>query len=185
MINGIHLDYRELRSISPQAARRAILQILKANKGNVTTTAQVLGVTRKTIYKAMRKEGEGNLNDTSKAAHTIHNKTTIDIEEKVIAIKKKTKYGPLRIKEELVQVYQLDLSHHTIRNIIRRNKTKCKGTRHKPAKRGERQFVNWYEARAFEIVQIDLKYIVDQKALSATQVTHIYAHNLPLYQWGV
>lgn len=29
-----------------------------------------------------------------------------------------------------------------------------------------------------------MKYIVDQKALSMEQISHIYAHNLPIYQWG-
>lgn len=184
MINGIHLDYQELRSISPEAARRAILQVLRANRNNVTETAKAFKVTRKTIYKAIKKEKEKNLKDSSKVAHVIHNKTATDIEEKVVAIKKKTQYGPLRIKDELQEVYGIEFSEHTIRNIVRRNKQTCKGKRHTPAKKGERQFVNWYEARAFEIVQVDLKYIVDQKALSAKQVSHIYEYRLPLYQWG-
>lgn len=183
-LHGIHLDYGELRSISPQAARRAIIQVLKANKGNVTKTAESFSVTRKTIYKAIKKEASGDLKDFSTQAHRIHNRTDSSIEEKVIAIKKKTRYGPLRIKDELLEVYGIKLSHHTIRNILRRNKDKVKGKRHKPQKNGERAFVDWYQAKAFEIVQIDLKHIVDQKALTAEQITHIFAHQLPLYQWG-
>ena len=155
MINGIHLDYQELRSISPEAARQAILQVLRVNKNNVSETAQAFKITRRTVYKALSKEKAGNLKDMSKAAHVIHNKTCQEIEEKVLAIKKKTKYGPLRIKEELQQVYGIDFSEHTIRNIIRRNRHACKGKRHKPQKKGERPFVNWYEAKAFEIVQVD------------------------------
>ena len=59
------LDYNELRSISPKAARQAILQILAANKGNVSATARLLGVIRKTVYKAMHKKASNNLDDTS------------------------------------------------------------------------------------------------------------------------
>ena len=43
--------------------------------------------------------------------------------------------------------------------------------------------MDWYSAKAFEVVQIDLKYIVDQKALSMQQIQHVYSHKLPLFQW--
>ena len=111
-------------------------------------------------------------------------KTPYQIEEKVVKLKKKTNYGPLRLKEELFGVYELDLSEHTIRNIVRRNKKKASGRRHKPHKKGVRPFIDWYSAKPFEVVQIDLKYVVDQKALSLKQIDHIHTKNLPLYQWG-
>ena len=178
------LDYNELRSISPKAARQAILQILAANKGNVSATAKLLGVSRKTVYKAMHKKASGNLDDTSRAPKVVHNKTEPEIEAKVIELKQKTNYGPLRLKDELEAVYQISLSAHTIRNIVRRNREKINPKRHKPQKKGARPFVDWYSAKPFEIVQIDLKHIVDQKALSREQIEHIHAHHLPLYQWG-
>ena len=103
------LDYNELRSISPKAARQAILQILAANKGNVSATAKLLGVSRKTVYKAMHKKASGNLDDTSRAPKVVHNKTEPEIEAKVIELKQKTNYGPLRLKDELEAVYQISL----------------------------------------------------------------------------
>jgi transposase-like protein len=178
------LDYRELRSISPKAARQAILQILKANQGNVSQTARMLGITRRTVYKALEKKKTGNLDDGSRAPRVIHNKTAQEIEEKVVMLKKKTNYGPLRLQEELEEVHRISLSQHTIRNIVRRNKKRTRTKQHKPAKKGSRPFVDWYTARPFEVVQIDLKYIVDQKALSSDQINHIQAHKLPIYQWG-
>lgn len=184
MLTGIHLDYRELRTISPKAARKAILQILKSTHGNVAATAKLLHTTRRTIYKTLKKETAGNLDDSSKAPQTIHNRTAKHIEEKVIAIKKKTRYGPIRIADELKDQYGITLSTYTIRNILRRHKKRLKLIQHKPRKKGPRQFVDWYSAKPFEIVQIDLKYIVDQKALNLAQITHIHAADLPLYQWG-
>lgn len=184
MDSGIRLDYRELRTISPQAARRAILQILKANKGNVARTSRELNITRRTVYKTIEKQKLGELDDLPHSAKSIHNKTVKNIEDKVVEIKKQTHYGPLRLKDELFERYGITLSHHTIRNIIRRNKAKAKGRSHKPHKKGERQFVDWYMAKPFEVVQIDLKYVVDQKALNQEQINHIYSHKLPLYQWG-
>ncbi len=184
MIPGIHLDYQELRKISPKAARQAVLQILNSCNGNVTQTARILKVTRITIYKTLRKQKREDLHDCSRTPHRIANKTSFDIEKKVILLKQKTNYGPLRLKEELTAQYGITLSHHTIRNVVRRNRAHIKRKETKGRKRSSRPFVDWYSAKPFEIVQVDLKYIVDQKALSPEQITHIYAHNLPLFQWG-
>jgi len=183
MNTGIRLDYQELRTISPKAARQAILQILKSVKGNVTETARILHTTRSTIYKALSKQKGKNLNDLSTAPHTVKNKTDGRIEEKVIALKEKTNYGPLRLKDELKTQYGITFSHHTIRNIVRRNR-KTKTKRRIRYKRSSRPFVDWYTAKAFEVVQVDLKYIIDQKALSPSQIAHIIRYDLPLYQWG-
>jgi len=184
MIPGIHLDYQQLRTISPKAARQAILQILRSCDGNVSETARILGITRTTIYKAIRKQREKDLSDSSRVPKRVANKTESSIEEKVILIKQKTNYGPLRIKDELFAQYGITLSHHTIRNIVRRNRKKIRRRETINHKRSPRQFVDWYQAKPFEIVQIDLKHIIDQKALSMDQITHIYAHDLPIYQWG-
>ena len=188
MIDGIHLDYAELRNISPLAARRAILQVLKSTGGNVSECARLLHVTRKTIYKALAKDKKGDLDDLSTAPKTVPNRTASDIEDKVIEIKGKTRYGPIRIADELLIQHGITLSTHTIRNILRRHKRalklKLKSKDHKPHKKGVRQFVDWYNAKPFEVVQIDLKHIIDQKALNMTQINHIHMKDLPLYQWG-
>ena len=184
MIPGIRLDYQQLRTISPKAARQAILQILRSCEGNVSETARILGITRTTIYKAIRKQKEENLDDASRAPKRVTNKTESSIEEKVVLIKQKTNYGPLRIKEELLDQYGIALSQHTIRNIVRRNRKRIRKKETTNHKRSPRQFIDWYQAKPFEIVQIDLKHIIDQKALSMDQISHIYAHNLPIYQWG-
>lgn len=184
MITGIHLDYKELRGISPKAARRAILQVLKSVDGNVAVAARLLHTTRRTIYKALRKEKGGNLDDSSTAPKSVPNRTSSKIEDKVIEIKRKTRYGPIRIADELIEQHGIILSAHTIRNILRREKKKLKLKQHKPHKKGVRQFVDWYKAKPFEVVQIDLKYVVDQKALSMEQIDHIHMLDLPLYQWG-
>jgi len=184
MITGIHLDYKELRGISPKAARRAILQVLKSVDGNVAVCARLLHTTRRTIYKALKKDENGNLDDSSTAPKTVPNRTASDIEEKVIEIKSKTRYGPIRIAEELFEQHGITLSIHTIRNIVRRHKKNLKQKLHKPHKKGVRQFVDWYTAKPFEVVQIDLKHVIDQKALSMEQINHVHLKDLPRYQWG-
>ena len=170
-----HLDYQELRQISPEAARRAILQVLKAHKGNVATAARILSVSRATIYKAIRKNKTGDLKDGSKAPHRVHNKTSAEIEARILELREKTRYGPVRLKEELEELDGLMISEYTIRNILRRNKAALKQKAHKPHKKGSRPYVDWYQAKAFEIVQIDLKYVIDQKALSLEQIRHSHS----------
>src|SRR5205809_6421639 len=102
MLTGIHLDYRELRNISPKAARQAILQVLTATGGNVAEAARLLHTTRRTIYKTLGKKKAGDLDDASTAPTHVPNRTAKDVEDKVIEIKGKTRYGPIRIADELV-----------------------------------------------------------------------------------
>lgn len=52
MLTGFLLDCKQLREISPQAAKKAILQLLKRTKVNVIQTAKLLNTTRRTVYKA-------------------------------------------------------------------------------------------------------------------------------------
>ena len=80
MSTGIHLEYRELRIISPCAARQAILQIYASTKGNILKTASLLHTSRCTIYRALRKQREKCLDDSSTAPHTVK-KTESFIEE--------------------------------------------------------------------------------------------------------
>jgi len=72
METGIRLDYKELRAISPKAARQAILQILKSTRGNVAETARLLHTTRVTIYKALTKQKGGSLEDLKEEALRIY-----------------------------------------------------------------------------------------------------------------
>ncbi len=130
-----HLDYQELRQISPEAARRAILQVLKAHKGNVTAAARILSVSRATIYKAIRKNEGWGFERRFKSAAPGSQQTSAEIEARILELRDKTRYGPVRLKEELEELDGLMISEYTIRNILRRNKAKLKPKPHKPHKR--------------------------------------------------
>ncbi len=67
-------------------------------------TARMLSVTRATIYKAIAKKEAGDLDDASRSPHIVRNKTVNEIEQKVVKLKMKTNYGPLRLKEEFFEV---------------------------------------------------------------------------------
>jgi len=184
MIHGIRLKYNDLRKIDPKTAREAVIQVYKSVGKNVSKTAVQVTTTRRTIYKILKRYEHGeDLCDRSRRPHTSPNKTPKDIEEIIIEIKNRTNYGPKRISKEMYRSYDIDISKHTIRHVLRRNRDRLK-RKFRKVRKGKREFVDWYTAKPFEIVQVDLKYIVDQKALSRDQIDHIYAHKLPLYQWS-
>lgn len=184
MKSGIHIDYKMLRTMSPEAAREALLSYLFSNGGNISDCARVFNVTRPIIYKTLKKKQEGNLKDSSRAPHNQPKKTPGDIEDRVIEFKNKTHFGPKRLSRYLEKHEGLIVPYGTVRHILRRNKNKLT-YKVKGRRKGEkREFIDWYSAKPFEIVQIDLKHIRDQKALTKEQMIHLDKYDIPNYQWG-
>ena len=184
MKTGSCIDYKTLRSINPEAVRKAVLEYLSTNGGNVSDAARVFGITRPVVYDILRKEEEGDLRDRSKAPRQCPNKTPSPIEDKVIEVKNKTRLGPKRLSIYLGKHEHIAIPYGTIRHILRRNKGrityKIKGRRDGM----RREFVDWYSAKPFEIVQIDVKHIRDHKALTKEQMIHLDRYEIPNYQWG-
>lgn len=180
-----HISYKLLRKINPQAARLAVLEYLKTNERNIADCAGIFEINRGVIYDILKKAKEGNLNDRSKRPHSQPGKTSETIEQKVIEIKNKTRYGPKRLALYLADFENMIVPAGTIRHILRRNKDKIVYFKHYAGRRKEpREFVDWYQAKPFEIVQIDLKEIRDRKALSLDQICHLDKFDVPNYQWG-
>ena len=182
---GHHIDYKQLRKINPEAARQAVLDYLKSTGGNVSRTAKVFGINRCVVYDILKKQASGDLSDRPRTPKHQPNKTRPEIEEKVITAKNKTHLGPIRLSLYLAKYEQVQVPPGTIRHIIRRNchRLTYNLPSHKQRKI-KREFVDWYSAKPFEIVQIDLKHIRDQKALSKAQMIHLDQHNIPNYQWS-
>ena len=66
---GVRIDYKVLRRIKPEAARRAVLEYLSSCNHNVAQTARAFGVTRATVYAIRDKAREGDLADRPKRPH--------------------------------------------------------------------------------------------------------------------
>ena len=182
---GPRIDYRVLRDVNAEAARLAVLEYLKTNGGNISDAARAFGITRPVVYDILEKEAEGDLGDRSREPKHQPNRTPPETEARVIAAKNKTRLGSKRLSIYLKKYEQLRVPAGTIRHIIRRNKEKLtypvpSGRR----RRGKREFVDWYSAKTFEVVQVDVKYIRDQKALSADQIAHLDRFDIPNFQWG-
>ena len=94
---GHHIDYKQLRSLDPPAARMAVLNYLESIGGNIRQTAKVFGVNRCVVYDILKKQAQGDLTDRSRAPRHQPRKTPASIEGQVIAAKNKTHLGPIRL----------------------------------------------------------------------------------------
>jgi len=184
METGPLIDYKTLRKINPEAARKAVVEYLKTNRGNIAKTARVFGIQRPVVYDILKKQEEGDLKDRSRRPKTFPQKTPDKIEDQVIRVKNKTRLGPERLSRYLRKYEKLAVAPGTIRHILRRNKHRLVYKMGKRKQREKREFVDWYSAKPFEIVQIDLKYIRDQKALTKKQIIHLDQFNVSNYQWA-
>jgi len=182
---GPRIDYKILRKINPEAARQAVLEYLKTNGRNIADAARVFGICRPVVYDILKKRAEGDLRDRSKAPKHQPNKTPDEVEQKVIEAKNRTRLGPKRLTIYLAKYERVSVPAGTIRHILRRNKAKLTCALPRARRRREkREFVDWYSAKPFEIVQMDIKYIRDQKALTKQQIIHLDHFAIPNYQWG-
>jgi len=181
---GGRIDYKELRRFNAEAARKAVLEYLKT-KANVSETARLFGITRAVIYDILKKEKEGDLSDRSRAPKRQPGKTLPLVEDKVVAAKNRTHLGPERLSRYLKEYEGVNVPAGTIRHVLRRNKKRLNyGLHRRRALKGKREFVDWYSAKPFEVVQMDIKHIRDRKALTREQIIHLDRYQIPNYQWG-
>lgn len=66
MPTGARIDYKDLRKINPEAARRAVLEYLRTNGRNIADVARVFEINRPVVYDILQKEREGDLKDRSR-----------------------------------------------------------------------------------------------------------------------
>jgi transposase-like protein len=178
------IDYKGLRRFNAEAARRAVLEYLKTDP-NISRAARMFGITRAVVYDILKKEETGDLRDWSRAPKRQPGKTPAAVEDKVVSAKNKTRLGPERLSRYLQEYEGIVVPVGTIRHILRRNKSRLEyGLRRHRWRKEKREFVDWYSAKPFEIVQMDIKHIRDQKALSKEQIIHLDRYQIPNYQWG-
>lgn len=179
------ISYKQLRKASPEAARTAVVEYWKSNGHNVSAAARLFGINRCVVYDILRKWVQGDLRDRPKTPQHQPRKTTAQVEDQVIAAKNKTGLGPQRLTRHLQRYEGLSVPAGTIRHILRRNRDRITSRLPKHRTPQERRpFVDWYSAEPFQIVQMDLKFIRDHKALSHKQIIHLDQCHIPNYQWS-
>src|SRR4030042_2309052 len=177
------IEYKELRKTRPEAARAAVVEYWKSNGHNVSAAARLFRINRCVVYDILGKWAQGDLRDRSKAPQHQPRKTAAKIEENVVAAKNQTGLGPERLTRHLQRYEGLCVPAGTLRHLLRRNRHRLSGRLHKhPRPQEKRPFVDWYSAEPFQIVQIDLKFIRDHKAMSQKQIIHLDQYQIPNYQ---
>ena len=184
MKHTTHIPYKELRKVNPEAARLAVIQYLKTNGGSISDAAEVFCINRPVIYDILKKQEEGDLKDRSKIPKHQPFRTPPEIEDLVIEIKNKTNFGPERVSDYAKDYHNTTIAPGTIRHILRRNRARVKHKFRYVRRKEQRPLVDWYSAKPFEIVQVDVKFIRDQKALTKEQIIHLDKYNIPNYQWS-
>lgn len=178
------LNYYSLYKLNPETARSVMLEVF-TQTGNISKTARMFSTTRKVVQLAIKKKADGNLADGSHVAKTVHNRTDYLVEEKVITFKNSTKFGYRRVAGELRKKQGLQIKDSTVRNILNRARKEdlLKGEKVRSSNGKPVRFYDWYSAEPFEIIQTDLKVILDKKALPQEVYHHTQKYKLPLYQW--
>jgi len=181
---GVRIDYKALRKINPEAARRAVPECLASSGHNIAATARAFGITRPVVHDILAKQRAGVLGDGAKTPHHQPRKTGPAIEQQVVAAKNRTRLGPKRLSLNLAKYEALQLPWATIRNILRRHRHLLTPALPRRRQGTARPFIDWYAAQPFEVVQMDVAHIRDQKALTKAESAHLDHYDIPNYQWG-
>jgi hypothetical protein len=173
------LTYAELRDLNPAAARQKLLETFESLV-SLRAVARLFETDRKTVRKAVerfRTDGPGGLADLTRRPHRSPNQTRPALEQLVLAARKQTGYGPLRLHRDA----GIALPPGTIRNVLRRHPVRPKKRR---TWRGTRRRIyQWDDKAPLSFFQTDLKVIRDRKALPNDVYVHHERAGLPLYQW--
>jgi len=176
------ISYQEVYTLNKEEARRLIIETY-LDTGNLSLTARLWHTSRHVVPKWVRRyheEDPSGLKDHPRRPKASPHKIPPDIEEKVIAARKRTEYGRKRLAWYLAREEGITLSPHTLRHILNRNGFKGK---RKPGKVFYPAYWVWEAEKPFSLAQVDTKDILDKGSLGTKRWTHILRKRLPRYQW--
>ena len=176
--NNKDMSYHELRKTNPVSARMLVRKILAQNNGNVSKTAKILGIDRKTVRRAR----DGTLEDLSRRPKNINNKTEKELENLIVSEAKETGFGYKRLTKYLLAKYGIEFSQNTVRAILKRNEV---GRKRVKVRRGERSLYDYEKLLPFEKFQLDTKHLLDKNSLPEKVYNHIKQMGLPVYEWNL
>ena len=153
-----------------------------ARQHSISAAARLFDTTRKTVRKWLRRYDAGEpLTDRSRRPKSCPARTAPALEEKVVELRKKTRYGPHRLSDWLWRKEKVRLSVWTIRHILERHDLVKKAT---PRKSHYPAHWAWEQtAEPFSLVQADVKDVRDKGTLGTERTTHMDRAGLPRYQW--
>ena len=173
------LEYHEIRKQSPEIARKLIKKVLHKNNGNISKTASILDICRKTVRRAR----DGTLEDISRRPHNSPHKTKKYLEDLIIKTAKQTGYRYRRLALYLWNSFGIPISENTIKHVLRRNPVHKKRIR--TINKRRRYLYDYKHLLPFAEMQLDTKHILDQNALPKDVYNHIQKKKLPKYEWNI
>ena len=176
------ITYQDLYKANPEVARQKVIEVWEELDGNVKKTARELQCSKNTVKKAVARHKAGvSLKDFSRRPNRHSDQTPLKWEEIVIAERKKTGFGRIRLERQIREKYGKKISTHTIRNILRRGNIPKKRR-----KRGIYATPHVYDLSQIPPLthwQVDVKEIFDYKALGREIYEYFELHAFPPYQW--
>jgi transposase InsO family protein len=166
-------------------ARKALLENLKINQGNVKKTAQDMNCSRNTVYLSLIKEKKNYLADELHLSKTLHPKTTKpEIVDLIAKRREETGFGKSRLRRHLISKDNLVIPESTIGKML-----KIKGLARKK-KRVRREYSRikylWDKILPFEQMEMDTKDILDKGTLPQEIYQHVLDSSfIPKWQWTV
>ncbi|MEO0093977.1 MAG: helix-turn-helix domain-containing protein, partial [candidate division WOR-3 bacterium] len=156
--------------------------------GNISETARICGISRNTVRKILRrfeKEGEEGLKNKSRRPKNSPRKTNTQVEKVVVDIFERTNYGIRRIARELKRK-GIAISYGTVWKILKRN-GKTKPKKKITIRKTGRRYYNLLDFRPFELMQVDVKKVIDGDTLPRELYTHfleLKKRGVPMYQFS-
>ncbi len=179
--------FKRLFKVNPKEARKIIVETYY-NEGekNISKTARLLGICRKTVRKAIRRYlegGEDNLSNRSTRPKHSPNKTPPYIERAIIEAYRRCHCGRDRLYRLLKEKPELKgrITISMVRYTLRRHKLAGRYTL--SAFRKKRRYYDFEELYPLSYFQVDVKEIFDRTALSERVIRHAEDVGVPPYQF--
>jgi len=173
------IGYHEIRKIKVEKAREIVRRILIENNNNISKTARILKITRRTV----RRSRDGPLGDRSRKPLVSPNKIKLRLEKLVIREGKDTGYRYRRLSKYIYDKYGIEISENTIKVILRRNNINRRKIRSRNGR--VRHLYDYKYLIPFSNMQVDTKHILDYDALPKDVYMHIQFNNLPRYEYNI
>ena len=183
-----NLNYNILKRLfkaDPKEARKLIVEVyFEQGEKNISKTARLLGVCRKTVRKAVRRYKEGgeeNLQNRSTRPKHSPNKTPPDIEQAIIKAYKRCHCGRGRLYRLVKKKLGNRVTEWMVRYTLRRHK--LTGKYRVSAFRRRRRYYDFRGLYPLRYFQVDVKEILDGTALSEGVIRHAEEKGVPRYQF--
>lgn len=133
------------------AGRRILVDRIEVEGWPVAVAAESMGVSRETAYRWLRRwrsDGAPGLEDRSSRPRSSPNRTPVEVEDEICALRRSRRWGPHRI------AYALAMPRSTVERVLRRRGLSRLDVIDRPTKR----IVRRYERAApGELIHVDVK----------------------------